>query len=663
MPYNLQIQKLNEYVVSRGRDPILMDIPAHTDATLSYPENRANIVRIFGLETATPVERVSGKEQDLRHKHRYCSHLADRADDGCTHAAEDYISETCLKTFGPITDPRTGKLMETKKQPLKKKVKSMTGTALKKYYIYAGSAENTLWPVMATSLAHAKTIYAKKHDMAPDNPYIQYKTKDIPTWRERLPPLIETTQIDDPVISIEERRQAYAEKKDAKLERLQTLAAKKSKEADSLIDSARKMADVIPFGQPILVGHHSEGRDRRYRDRITARYDKGFETSKKADYYARRAEIAAANKTISSDDPDAIQKLETKLEHLQGMQEQFKAINKIVKSKRKGYTKEQMVQDLRELGLSEKSAEAVFITDFTGQVGIPDYTLTNNNSNMKRIRDRIEKLKRTHGKPSQKIVVGDVEILDNATDNRIQIFFSGRPDEETRSTLKSLGFKWAPSVGAWQRNRDDYRFRQVVDVLSKKYGKGAPKPHPAAKKAAYVTAYGKRHAASKKPKPAPRRHPASKKAAFVKAFGERHTGYIDGVFGSKRYQEQIEERVRRDDLREGYEHDEAWLLARDEAEHRIVTSLSRKPKAARKPPAKKKAAPKPKPKPKPRMEAKTRPRKPVSVYTKPRQTGVRKSVKRDKALDALPPGKRVSRTGRVYYEYRRNRSDMPGKRI
>jgi hypothetical protein len=32
--------------------------------------------------------------------------------------------------------------------------------------------------------------------------------------------------------------------------------------------------------------------------------------------------------------------------------------------------------------------------------------------------------------------------------------------------------------------------------------------------------------------------------------------------------------------------------------------------------------------------------------------------KRDGAVQALPPGKRVSKTGKVYYEYRRNRADI-----
>jgi hypothetical protein len=43
---------------------------------------------------------------------------------------------------------------------------------------------------------------------------------------------------------------------------------------------------------------------------------------------------------------------------------------------------------------------------------------------------------------------------------------------------------------------------------------------------------------------------------------------------------------------------------------------------------------------------------------------VGKSVKsRDKPRKAMPPGKRISKMGRVYYETRKNRSDMPGTNL
>jgi hypothetical protein len=63
------------------------------------------------------------------------------------------------------------------------------------------------------------------------------------------------------------------------------------------------------------------------------------------------------------------------------------------------------------------------------------------------------------------------------------------------------------------------------------------------------------------------------------------------------------------------------------------------------------------------MVAKKTRKKPKVVYSRKRQTGKRESLKGDKKRKALPPGKRISKSGNVYYEYRRNRSDLPGKKI
>jgi len=55
-------------------------------------------------------------------------------------------------------------------------------------------------------------------------------------------------------------------------------------------------------------------------------------------------------------------------------------------------------------------------------------------------------------------------------------------------------------------------------------------------------------------------------------------------------------------------------------------------------------------------------KKPRIVYSKSRQIGKTNAFK-DKRRIALPPGKRVSKTGKIYYEYRKNRTDKKGKRI
>ena len=51
-----------------------------------------------------------------------------------------------------------------------------------------------------------------------------------------------------------------------------------------------------------------------------------------------------------------------------------------------------------------------------------------------------------------------------------------------------------------------------------------------------------------------------------------------------------------------------------------------------------------------------------SVTRRGEQTGT-SNKKRDKARKAMPPGKRISKTGNTYYEGRKNRSDLFGEKI
>lgn len=46
---------------------------------------------------------------------------------------------------------------------------------------------------------------------------------------------------------------------------------------------------------------------------------------------------------------------------------------------------------------------------------------------------------------------GDVRVVLNKSLDRVQVFFPDKPSEEERRVLKRRAFRWAPSVGAWQR--------------------------------------------------------------------------------------------------------------------------------------------------------------------------------------------------------------------
>src|ERR1043165_5411070 len=85
-------------------------------------------------------------------------------------------------------------------------------------------------------------------------------------------------------------------------ERYEALAQKAKREADAANSVADQIASFIPLGQPILIGHHSEGRHRRDLKRIRQKTEQAIEGWRKSEYYARRAS-SAGESGISSDDP------------------------------------------------------------------------------------------------------------------------------------------------------------------------------------------------------------------------------------------------------------------------------------------------------------------------------------------------------------------------
>lgn len=85
----------------------------------------------------------------------------------------------------------------------------------------------------------------------------------------------------------------------------------------------------------------------------------------------------------------------------------------------------------------------------------PSWALANNNAEIRRVKERITSLTRQRelGYTGWEFAGGRVEA--NTADNRLQIFFEEKPDGKTRSSMKSNGFRWAPSAGAWQRQLND----------------------------------------------------------------------------------------------------------------------------------------------------------------------------------------------------------------
>jgi hypothetical protein len=69
----------------------------------------------------------------------------------------------------------------------------------------------------------------------------------------------------------------YEEKKQAKIDYYKSKSEKLTIESDNLFNTAHELASIIPFGQPILVGHHSERGHRNLIKKInTKKREYGF---------------------------------------------------------------------------------------------------------------------------------------------------------------------------------------------------------------------------------------------------------------------------------------------------------------------------------------------------------------------------------------------------
>lgn len=256
---------------------------------------------------------------------------------------------------------------------------------------------------------------------------------------------------------------SYEEKLEARRARYEEKAHRLREEAHRIHEDAHTMASVIPMGQPIIVGHYSEARDRRYRERIQRKYAKAFETMDKADYYEQKA-ASVGNGGISSDDPDALVKLREKLERMRSSQDFMKKANAAI---RKAKTQDARIEALMELGATAEEAKDILTPDCFGIIGFAPFSLRNNNANIRRVEQRIRELERAASTESV-VKEGDgYTYREDTSENRIMFIFPGKPDEETRDILKQNGFRWSPSRKAWVRMLNTHGKWAAENIMEK----------------------------------------------------------------------------------------------------------------------------------------------------------------------------------------------------
>ncbi len=209
---------------------------------------------------------------------------------------------------------------------------------------------------------------------------------------------------------------------------------------------------------------------------------------------ARQFPPRVSSHATRSDEKTAVARLEARIAAARRRQDQLKRANAIVREE--GKDESWKIGRLEtECGIREAHALRLLKPDFAGRTGFADFELSNNAANIRRMQDRIEAFKAEQARVSVTLRFPGGRVEDNATDCRVRIYHEEKPGPETIGRLKAFGFHWSPSLGCWQRLRNNAA-RHAATAIT-----GVPWPKA---EAAGIIANDKTEAPRPKPAPAPR---------------------------------------------------------------------------------------------------------------------------------------------------------------
>lgn len=236
------------------------------------------------------------------------------------------------------------------------------------------------------------------------------------------------------------------ERLQAKAERREAWADSASRESGRRFDAARAIADNIPLGQPILVGHHSERHARRDQDKIHSNMSRAVEADKRAANHISKAGGIRdqLDNSIFSDDPDAIEALEAKASAIEAAADRCAELNRAIRREMKrgeGWLDRIGATDAEKAALLRNAATWRKKPEF------PAYHLSNLRANARRCRQRIEDIKRQTAQTEKAAAAGGmiVEKVGPGYEGAFyaQITFEDYPGREAIDELKAAGFHWS----------------------------------------------------------------------------------------------------------------------------------------------------------------------------------------------------------------------------
>jgi hypothetical protein len=180
---------------------------------------------------------------------------------------------------------------------------------------------------------------------------------------------------------------------------------------------------------------------------------------------AIRRKLCPEPRPIMAGDSDAVERLQAEIDKAERLQCAMKQANEIIRRAPRYKPTPEKLADLMALGLKKHRAYELFQPDFANRMGFPDYALRNNGANIRRMKARLEQIRQAQATPETSTEGENARIEDCPAENRVRLFFPGKPDATIRDRLKSSGFRWAPSLGCWQAYRN-WRSLQIAKEVA-----------------------------------------------------------------------------------------------------------------------------------------------------------------------------------------------------
>ena len=155
---------------------------------------------------------------------------------------------------------------------------------------------------------------------------------------------------------------------------------------------------------------------------------------------------------IMTGDADAIARLENKLAALVATQERMKAANAAIRKHAKAGPAAQLAA-LVALGYAPDRAAKILAPDFAGRTGFPSFEITNNGANIRRVEKQLAAARALKTETATEAEGTAARLEDCPQENRVRLFFPGKPSAETIAELKRNAFRWTPSLTCWQAYR------------------------------------------------------------------------------------------------------------------------------------------------------------------------------------------------------------------